>query len=163
VLIFVDGRQRAQLLEAGIRHDVVDAVLAEQGHNPYRAQRAAAQLSAWIARPDWPPTLAAYARCVRITRDQTDTYPIDPLLLSEPAEQALHTAYQSAAAALPEEATVDDFFAALLPMIPAISAFFDSVLVMAEDPAVRAGRLGLLQGIARMATGVADFSRLEGF
>jgi glycyl-tRNA synthetase beta subunit len=48
-------------------------------------------------------------------------------------------------------------------MIPAISKFFDEVLVMAEDPAVRANRLGLLQRIAAMAKGVADFSKLEGF
>jgi glycyl-tRNA synthetase beta subunit len=48
-------------------------------------------------------------------------------------------------------------------MIPAISTFFDEVLVMAEDPALRANRLGLLQGIAGLAKGVADFSKLEGF
>jgi len=35
--------------------------------------------------------------------------------------------------------------------------------VMAEDPAVRTNRLGLLQQIAALADGVADFSRLEGF
>jgi glycyl-tRNA synthetase beta subunit len=58
---------------------------------------------------------------------------------------------------------VDEFFGALLPMIPAISGFFDSVLVMAEDAAVRANRLGLLQRIAGLARGVADFSKLEGF
>ena len=34
---------------------------------------------------------------------------------------------------------------------------------MAEDPRVRANRLALLQGIARLARGLADFSRLEGF
>jgi glycyl-tRNA synthetase beta subunit len=37
------------------------------------------------------------------------------------------------------------------------------VLVMAEDPAVRANRLGLLQRIAALGKGVADFSKLEGF
>jgi glycyl-tRNA synthetase len=163
VLAFIAGRQRAQLLEAGIRHDCVDAVLAEQAHNPQRAQQAAAQLAAWTVRPDWPPTLAAYARCVRITRDQKDTFPLDPAQLAEPAEQALHAAYTTAAAALPSAPSVDAFFGGLLPMIPAISGFFDSVLVMAEDAAVRANRLGLLQRIAGLARGVADFSRLEGF
>jgi glycyl-tRNA synthetase len=161
VLGFIAGRQRAQLLEAGFRYDVVDAVLAEQAANPARALRGVQQLGAWAARPDWPPTLAAYARCVRITRDQREQYPLDPGALTEPAEQALYAAYQEAAAK-PRE-SVDDFFAALLPMIPAISRFFDDVLVMAEDPAVRAARLGLLQRIAALAQGVADFSKLEGF
>jgi glycyl-tRNA synthetase beta subunit len=48
-------------------------------------------------------------------------------------------------------------------MIPAISKFFDDVLVMAEDQSLRENRLGLLQRIAGMAQGVADFSKLEGF
>jgi glycyl-tRNA synthetase len=163
VLGFIAGRQRAQLLDSGFRHDCVDAVLAEQAHNPWRAQQAAAQLARWTARPDWPPTLAAYARCVRITRDQKETFALDPAQLAEPAEQALYVAYQTAAADLPPAPTVDEFFGALLPMIPAISGFFDSVLVMAEDAAVRANRLGLLQRIAGLARGVADFSKLEGF
>jgi glycyl-tRNA synthetase beta chain len=48
-------------------------------------------------------------------------------------------------------------------MIPAISKFFDDVLVMADDQAARENRLGLLQKIAGLAQGLADFSKLEGF
>ena len=59
--------------------------------------------------------------------------------------------------------TVDDFLGGFLPMIPAINAFFDKVLVMAEDRAVRENRLGLLQKIAALPHGIADLSRLEGF
>jgi len=58
---------------------------------------------------------------------------------------------------------VDEFFTRFTPMIPAINRFFDAVLVMAEDPAVRANRLGLLQGIAALARNTADLSLLEGF
>ncbi|MCC6188110.1 MAG: glycine--tRNA ligase subunit beta [Anaerolineales bacterium] len=161
VLAFIAGRQRAQLLEAGCRYDVIDAVLAEQAANPASALRGVQQLSAWVARPDWTPTLAAYARCVRITRDQREHYPLAPGILAEPAERALYAAYQAAAAQ--PAGTVDDFFAVLLPMIPAISHFFDDVLVMADDPVLRSARLALLQRIAGLARGVADFSRLEGF
>jgi glycyl-tRNA synthetase len=48
-------------------------------------------------------------------------------------------------------------------MIPTINRFFDRVLVMADDEVVRKNRLGLVQGIAALADGVADMSRLEGF
>jgi glycyl-tRNA synthetase len=58
---------------------------------------------------------------------------------------------------------VEDFMKAFTPMIPAIDAFFENVLVMAEDEKVRQNRLGLLQRIAALADGVADLSRLEGF
>ena len=54
---------------------------------------------------------------------------------------------------------IDGLFGA----IPVIEEFFDKVLVMAEDPAVRGNRLGLLQQIAGLANGIADLSRLEGF
>ncbi len=47
------------------------------------------------------------------------------------------------------------------PMIPAIHDFFDKVLVMAEDKAVKEKRLGLLQRIAALASSMADFSKLE--
>ena len=48
VLGFIAGRLRGQLLEAGYRYDVVEAVLAEQAHNPYRALLDVQQLSAWV-------------------------------------------------------------------------------------------------------------------
>jgi len=48
-------------------------------------------------------------------------------------------------------------------MIPAVNAFFDSVLVMTEDVRVRNNRLALLQRIAALTKGAADLSRLEGF
>jgi glycyl-tRNA synthetase len=162
MLAFITGRLRSQLLEGGYRYDVVDAILAEQAHNPCHASLGVQQLSAWVQRTDWPPILAAYARCVRITRDQAAEFPLQPECLAEPAEVALYEAYRVSAAAQPIS-SVDDFFAVLLPMIPAISRFFDEVLVMAEDPKVRANRLALLQGIARLARGLADFSKLEGF
>jgi glycyl-tRNA synthetase beta subunit len=58
---------------------------------------------------------------------------------------------------------VDDFLNAVQPMIPAITRFFDDVLVMAEDASLKENRLGLLQRLAALASGVADLSKLEGF
>jgi glycyl-tRNA synthetase len=161
LLSFLAGRLRGQLLDAGYRYDVVDAVLAEQGHNPHKALQFVQQLSAWVKRADWPQTLAAYSRCVRITRDQKTQYSVNSERFVEPAEKELHAAYQSAS--VKSTQSVDEFFTALLPMIPAISKFFDDVLVMAEDQSLRENRLGLLQRISAMAKGVADFSKLEGF
>jgi glycyl-tRNA synthetase beta subunit len=50
-----------------------------------------------------------------------------------------------------------------MPLMPVINHFFESVLVMAEDPAVRVNRLSLLQRVSALTNGVADFSKLEGF
>jgi glycyl-tRNA synthetase len=161
LLAFLAGRLRGQLLDAGYRYDVVDAVLAEQAHNPHKTLQFIQQLSEWVKRADWPPTLAAYSRCVRITRDQKTQYSVNSGQFAEPAEKELYAAYQMASSK--SVSSVDEFINALLPMIPAISKFFDDVLVMAEDQSLRENRLGLLQRIAGMAQGVADFSKLEGF
>ena len=47
--------------------------------------------------------------------------------------------------------------------IPSINAFFDKVLVMAEEEQVRQNRLALVGQIANLSTGIADLSKLEGF
>ena len=163
VLNFIVERLRNVLLEQGRRYDVVDAVLAAQGNLPARAARGAAELSVWTARPDWKDILPAYARCVRITRDLQDVFPVDEAHFLEQAESALYAALKHAQATHRRAGSVEDFLQAFTPLIPAINLFFDRVLVMAEDETVRKNRLGLVQAIAALADGVADMSRLEGF
>jgi len=163
VLEFIIERLRNVLLEQGHRYDVVDSVLAAQGDNPARAARSIVELEGWIARPDWNTILPAYARCVRITRDLKERFPVDPAAFAEPAEAGLYQAMLAAEATARIPGSVDGLLSAFLPMIPAINHFFDVVLVMAEDPRLRQNRLGLLQRIAAGAEGVADFSKLEGF
>jgi glycyl-tRNA synthetase len=163
-LDFVAGRLRALLVDQeGYRYDAVDAVLAAQRANPAGVGRGVKELSAWVARSDWSTILPAYARCVRITRDQPQRYEVMPAALVDPAEIALLNAVQLAEAAPHRPGSVDGFLQAFLPLIPAINHFFNTVLVMAEDPALRSSRLGLLQRIAALACGCADLSYLEGF
>ncbi len=162
-LDFIVERLRNLLLDAGHRFDIVDAVVAAQGSNPARAARAVTALAAWAARDDWSTILPAYARCVRITRDLETVYEVAPAAFQEAAERALYTALEQAEAIKRDPGSVNDLWHAFTPMIPAINRFFDDVLVMVEEPAVRQNRLGLLQRIAALAEGVADMSRLEGF
>ena len=162
-LEFIVERLRNLLLDSGGRYDIVDAVLAAQGGDPARAARAVAALSRWVARPDWSAILPAYARCVRITRGLENVYPVNPVAFVEPAEADLHAALLAAEAASRAPGSPDDFLNAFLPMIPSVNRFFDQVLVMAEDETLQHNRLGLLQRIAALASGVADLSRLEGF
>ncbi len=162
-LDFIVGRLRSYLLEQGFRYDVVDAVLAEQQSNPAGVLRAVKTLSQWVDRSDWSTILPAYARCVRITRDQKERYAIQPEAFADPAEGALYEALQKARSFPRRSGSVEDFFAIFLPLIPVINRFFEDVLVMAEDSTVRANRLGLLQQVSALADGVADFSLLEGF
>ena len=161
VLDFITGRLGVVLKDAGYKYDVVDAVLAEQSGHPSAAARAVKQLSAWVARPDWATILPGYARCVRITRDQKEKFTVKPEAFVEDAERKLYEAVSAQPSSFTGD--VDAFLSAIVALIPSINTFFDKVLVMAEDPAVRQNRLALLQHIAALATGAADLSKLEGF
>jgi glycyl-tRNA synthetase len=162
-LSFIIERQRNLLLENGEAYDVVDAVLAAQGNNPSRAANAVKSLSSWVDRLDWREILPAYARCVRITRELDEVYPVDKSRFEESAEKALYKALKIAEEEPRNPGSVDDFLNAFTPMIPDINEYFDRVLVMVDDEKLRQNRLGLLQRIAALAHGVVDMSRLEGF
>ncbi len=160
---FVLGRLRGLLLERDYRYDIVEAVLAAKGHDPYQALVGVDALAAWVNREDWETILPAFSRCVRITRDLDRVYKVDPEAFEARSEEALFSALLQAEKTLSDEDGVDAFLNAFLPMIPAVNTFFDEVLVMAEDEAIRQNRLGLLHRIVSLAAGVADLSFLEGF
>ena len=161
VLRFINGRLAVVLRERGYSTDVVKAVLAELGHDPTKATRAASDLQDAMQVEDWPELLNAYARCVRITRKLEVQYHLRPHDFALDAEQELFAAYQEASMAI--DGTLPSFVAALRQMVPAINRFFDDVLVMAEDQATRENRLALLQHIANLTKGIADLSQLPGF
>jgi glycyl-tRNA synthetase len=163
VLEFITGRLRVVLMDMGRKYDAVDAVLAVQSDNPAGAARAIRQLSAWVARKDWHEILPAFARCVRITRDQKEKFTVKPETFVELAEKNLFAALEKAEKRERAPGFADDFLNAFVPMVPAVNEFFDKVLVMAEDKKIQQNRLGLLQRIAGLADGVADLSKLEGF
>ncbi len=164
-LAFIVERLYYALLEKGYPYDVIQAVLAVQGHNPARAARAVEELSQWVRREDWHSILPAYARCLRIIRHASISIErdVDASLFVEPEEHLLYSVLQTAQEAIAATPSVNGFLRAFLPMVPAINAFFDRVLVMSEDEALRLNRLALMQRIVNLAAGIADLSKLEGF
>jgi glycyl-tRNA synthetase len=160
---FIAGRFENLLLEEGRRYDVVKAVLAEQADDPSLAVKNIEELTLWSARSDWNEILPAFSRCVRITRELDKANPVDPKLFQEPQEKELYKVWQDASIGIGDSRSIDVLLSHFVTMIPAINEFFNTVLVMAEDQKVRDNRLGLLQSIAGLAAGRADFSRLEGF
>jgi glycyl-tRNA synthetase len=160
VMQFIASRLETYLQEEEIRTSVVRAVIAEQGHDPYAARQAALALEAAVREPGWQLLLDAYARCVRITRDQP-RHKLRPADFGLEHELALYQAYETASAQV--DGRVPGLIQALQTLEPTITAFFDHVLVMDEVQSLRENRLALLQRITDLAAGVADLSHLEGF
>jgi len=160
---FITGRFENLLLEEGYKHDVVRAVLAEQAHNPADAVAAIRELFEWTTRKDWGEILPSFARCVRITRDLKEIFSLDPSGLLETQEKDLYNAFEKVRNSIGTDASIGTFLTNFVEMVPAINSFFNTILVMDKDQKVRENRLALLQAIAGLSKGKADFSQLEGF
>ncbi|MEP7134514.1 MAG: glycine--tRNA ligase subunit beta [Chloroflexota bacterium] len=161
ILEFITGRLKVVLNDLGYKYDVIEAVLAAQSNNPAGTVRAVKQLQAWVGREDWSAILAGYARCVRITRDQKETFKIKEKSFREVEETTLYEVFNLQQTTF--NGDVDAFLKVVVTLIPSITLFFEKILVMAEEKDVRENRLALLQRIAGLANGVADLSKLEGF
>ncbi len=163
VLAFIEGRFASWLAEGlDAPRDVINAVLKAQAFNPYRALRGIKELSPWVAREDWDLILDSFARCFRITKAEA-ALDLRPDLMAKPAEQRLYQAYLRASGQLNDSPNVDRFLSAFAPMVPAVTDFFDKVLVHDPDPALRNNRIALLQRICELQAGIADLSELENF
>jgi glycyl-tRNA synthetase len=161
---FVERRFEGVLDELGYTYDVVAAALAARGDNPSAAVRAADAVAAAVAQGSWSDVFTAYARCVRITRNLPEQLVLNPQAYVEDVEKQLHQAYSQAAAAMQGAAEPSE---ALWPLLEGlrqpINAYFEKVLVNAEDETLRNARLALVQAIALLPAGVADLSKLQGF
>ena len=160
---YILGRFRGFLLDRGHPYDMVDAVLNERGYDPYLALETLRAFEPWVARDDWQEILDSYARCVRITRDQTFACPVQVERFVEPSERDLYQACQDARRRIAERHTIDTFLETVVQMRPLIERFFEDVLVMDKDAVLRNNRIGLLQSVASLAEGIVDLTVMEGF
>ena len=170
LLAFFADRLKVQQREAGVRHDLIDAVFALGGEDDLvRLLARVTALQAFMVSDDGANLLAGYKRAANILKQSerdvvpTTTPPafagatdVDRALLA-----ALDAAEPAASAAVAEE-RFTDAMAALATLRSAVDAFFDGVMVNDPDPAVRAWRLGLLARFTGAVHGVADFSKIEG-
>jgi glycyl-tRNA synthetase beta chain len=124
-------------------------------------------LSSFLALPEAVSLTAAYKRIANILRKSgAEAAPrVDPGLLVEPAERRLATAFEELRGdvqRLLEAGRYGEALHRLAALRPEVDAFFDAVLVMAPEPAVRANRLALLAALQRQLQHTANLSRLPG-
>jgi glycyl-tRNA synthetase beta chain len=169
---FIGERLKAQAREAGVPHDLIDAVFALGVEDDLvRLLARVRALAAMIDTADGQALLAGVKRAANILRieegkDGTSFPPEpDPALLAEPAERALDTALVQVQDAVAPAVDAEDFqsaMRAIASLRPLVDRFFDEVTVNASDPALRANRLKLLARLRATAHLVADFSKVEG-
>jgi glycyl-tRNA synthetase len=147
---FLVQRLRIWLIEQDRMKEVVEAVLAipAQADRPGLAAATVTKLEQALSSPGFQRLMAGVKRADRIA-PRDGSLPLRPELLAEDADRSLLQAYEAAAERVGKlrRDDVQGLVDATLPLADPIDRFFTDVLVMAEDPELRASRLGLLQRI----------------
>lgn len=166
---YVMERLRAYYLEsdAGITTEMFDAVLEKRPASPLDFDARLRALGAFVALPDATALAAANKRIANILRkaEGVDTSALRADVLQQAEERALYEALEAVRPEAERLLDARDYGPALQRLAtlrPAVDAFFDQVMVMADDPAVRANRLALLARVRESFLRVADLSRLPG-
>ena len=166
--IFLQERLKVYLRDAGVRHDIVDAVITPDSCNFLLIVRRVEALGALLDTDAGRNLLAGTKRAANIlaAEEKKGTAVADAVnlaLFRHPAETVLFDAVNHAEKAAAEAIERQDYSAAmraLAALREPVDSFFEDVLVNDEDEAVRANRLALLARIHAATAQVADFSRI---
>ncbi|MFM8631591.1 MAG: glycine--tRNA ligase subunit beta [Betaproteobacteria bacterium] len=163
---FILDRLRAQLREQGHRAEAIEAVLAQCPDRLDQVPKRLAALAEFMMRPESESLCAANKRISNILKkSEAATASVQPQLLKETAERALAqmlTEIGPNAEAAVAEGHYSEALSGLSVLKAPVDAFFDQVMVNAEDAQLRANRLALLATLHRSMNQVADLSRLAG-
>ena len=171
---FLMERLRAYYLErppapgsVAVSTEMFDAVLAARPASPLDFDARLAALASFLEMPEAGSLTAANKRIANILRKAGAAVPaeVEVLHLKETAEVRLYDAMRALREAVDAATAQRQYTAALgrlAQLRPAVDAFFDEVMVMDENPQLRANRLGLLAQLQSLFAGVADLSRLPG-
>jgi glycyl-tRNA synthetase beta chain len=163
VVEFIRLRFFNMLTGQGFAHDVVDAVLAEAFSDPVDALQRVKALSEMKQRQDFDALAVAFKRVVNIIKGGVDSA-VRADLFEAACEKDLAGAVENVFDQVQRQVGNGDYAGALQSIAglrAPVDAFFEGVMVMAEDEAVRKNRLALLTSVARLFQGIADFSRLS--
>ncbi len=161
---FFRQRLRNIFLDRGFTYDVVDAVLAAGFDRPAQLAARVQAVADFRGEPSFGDLLTAFTRASNLSRKANGPLSINPELLKETVEQDLYQMIDELAAIITAENQAGNFKAALqglARLATPLAAFFEGVMVMAQDEAIRNNRLGLLQKIANLGGTIADFSKIN--
>jgi glycyl-tRNA synthetase beta chain len=166
IYTFLQNRMTNLLIEDGFSKDTIAAALGVSCDNIPETWNRVAALEKLKAEPDFEPLAIAFKRVVNIMKKTDEAQPgdIDQDLFQHASESALLSAYESVKKRIEDDLEKGFFDQALVNIASlrdSVDAFFEGVLVMAEDAKVRRNRISLLAHIADLFGKFADFSKLS--
>ncbi|MEC6125167.1 MAG: glycine--tRNA ligase subunit beta [Acinetobacter sp.] len=165
-LNFIEARYRAMYEDQGVAIDVIQSVQALSPKSPLDFDHRVKAVNHFKTLPEAQALAAANKRVANILAKEGQIVgDVDASLLVEDAEKALFAALQSVTPVvqpLLEAHNYTDALSQLASLREPIDAFFDNVMVMAEDPKLKANRLRLLAQLRGLFNAIADVSMLQG-
>lgn len=175
VLTFFRHRMEHVLAEEGFARDLIAAVLSSSMDDIPAVKSRVEALQALKAKPDFQPLAVAFKRVANIIKQAEQKGEIasgrggagervDPGLFGDACERDLYEAFQRVSAettADVEQGDLDKALRGVATLKGPVDAFFDGVMVMAEDKRLKENRLALLAGIADLFSVFADFSKIS--
>lgn len=161
---FIYERLKGYSLDQGFHADEFAAVLAVLPAQPYDFQRRLQAVQKFRALPEAESLAAANKRIANILKKSDNKAATTISQLVEPAEIKLLAAAEQAEIDVTPLLAAADYQAALNRLAglrEAVDNFFDDVMVMCDDPALRASRLALLTKLAKLFLQIADISKLQ--
>ena len=163
---FLKRRITSLLVEEGFSKDVIAAVADISIDNIPHVWSRVRTLEKLKAQPDFEPIAVAFKRVVNIIKkaDQDMDAVVNTSLFEDDSEKMLYDAFQDVSQKVTSSLAKGDFESALRDIASLrepVDAFFEGVMVMADDPALRTNRLALLGTIATLFNNFADFSKIS--
>lgn len=166
VFDFMMDRLRAYYLDAGVTHDTFEAVLARRPTHPLDFDRRVRAVTAFRKLPESASLAAANKRIHNILRKADGPVPatLEQGLLVEPAEKSLAAELdrlREEVEPLLERGDYSQALSRLSGLRKTVDVFFDQVMVMTDEQALRNNRLALLDSLSRLFLRTGDISRLQ--
>lgn len=164
LLSFIRLRFENDLTAAGMKQEVVEAATSVAFDDLNDCLARIEALNSMRSSEEFAVLAGSFKRIRNIIKDNAAT-DVDPALLADGAEQKLFATLKTVseqARPLVEQGKYSGALTAMLTMKEPVDRFFDDVMVMAEDPAIRANRLNLLTALGALVRQVGDISCMHG-
>ncbi|MQW23113.1 MULTISPECIES: glycine--tRNA ligase subunit beta [unclassified Lactococcus] len=157
---FMKARIQKLLLEDGVRYDIVDAVVEAQPIDLAAIMEAAHVISAHQEHAPFKPAVENVARVINLAKKVETSQPVDASLMENEAETGLYETVENLKLEWDGLETEMKFRSIVHQLAPAISTFFENVMVMVDDEKVKNNRLSLLTEVVTMTNQLGDFTKI---
>ena len=161
ILDFVKARIQKLLLEKLDRHDIVEAAINSSSFDIANIMEVAFVIDAHKDHRPFKPSMENITRSINIVKKNKSTSSVNAASFESQAEQNLYDVVVSLQDEWMQLSAENKFRTLVHDLCPAIENFFENVMVMAEDEAVRENRLALLSEVVTLTSSMADFSLIN--